>query len=94
MYLDIINKPVNYHDVIVFGHTVLGKCVQFQPFQQIIEHNIDLLAILFYCISAKTEKAAVLHHLKAYFHPLTSTNEPVANVISMSLLLYHITFKV
>ena len=94
MYLDIINKPVNHHDVIVFGHTVSGKCVQFQLFQRIIEHNIDLLVVLFYGMSAKTEKAAVLHYLKAYFQPLTPTNEPVGNVISMSLLLYQVTFKV
>ena len=39
---------------------------------------------------AKTEKAKVLHHLEFCFSVLTTTNEPVVNVIDGNVRLFHI----
>ena len=72
----------------------------FTLYKSSIEHNIDLLVILFYPFSsfllhataddmpAKTEKAKVLHYLEACFQVLTTTNGPVAKLIDGNVQLY------
>ena len=45
---------------------------------------------------AKPEKPKVVHHLEAFFQPMTTTNEPEANVIYGNFQLYalsHIPFN-
>ena len=73
----------------------------FTLYKSSIGHNIDLLVILFYpkssthflhatadVMPAKTAKVKVLHYLEACFQVLTSTNEPVANVVDGNYQLY------
>ena len=76
----------------------------FSLYQSSIEHNVDLLVILFYIVQfpflhataddmpAKTEKAKVLHYLEACFKVLTTTNELVANIVDGNVQLYVLSY--
>ena len=92
----------------------------FKPFQRImkrnspinlfilhkspIQHNVDLLGILFYSsaslfnaitddMPAKHEKSKVLHSFKACFKVLTTTKkEPVANLLDGKIQLYILSY--
>ena len=73
----------------------------FTLYRSSIEHNIELLVILFVPLStfpllnatandmaAKTEKAKVFNYFKACFNVLTTKNKPAANIIDGNVQLH------